>query len=101
MSNRAKLEMAIAYANIPEDRGLVSISAVHLSTLRDAACLHLSTLPKVTFRQVWHVEFCNDGIPFVTVVGDAVIAHARAMAYRDKGFACIHVTGPHQQGVPA
>lgn len=61
-----------------------------------------STLPKTKMTEVWHVEHCELGTPYVMVVGDAVIARARALALSKQTYtSCIRVTGPHQQEVPA
>jgi hypothetical protein len=77
--------------------------------LVDAANAHLSTLPKTKEVEVWRVEFAGcvatalaEWRPMMRTFTDRVNAESMADSMRgDKSFACIRVTGPHKQTVPA
>jgi len=76
----------------------------------DAVCdAAESTLPKTKMVAVYHVEYAHRGVPRVEAFEARHYAEGRAEeleANRDgsrelPAFACIRVTGPHQQEVPA
>lgn len=102
-SDRERLTAALArYDNIPKDwcsdtKTIVAAARKHLDALPAA--------PKTKIVEVWHVEFFNvsNRMPCVTVYTAQKDAESHADAYAHIGstFACIRVTGPHRQEVPA
>jgi hypothetical protein len=106
MINRAELEEACEFfrrrlnENKPHHH--------HAAVLVDAAEAHLATLPKTKMVEVWHLEYArlqSEGYWAALVEGGFTTAQsAKREAERmghDSKNACLCVTGPHQQEVPA
>ena len=67
-----------------------------------AAEAHLATLPKTKMVEVWRTEYAEGGKPYAGQFHTKEDAdhYARTLARWPK-IACIRVTGPHMQEVPA
>jgi hypothetical protein len=83
-------------------RRFAKVPFEELQEVRRAAECHLMTLPNSEMVEVWHVEHCaRTGTPFVAVVKDSVIAEGRALSFREEGYVCVRITGPHSHEVPS
>lgn len=112
--DRAKLEESIAWSKHElacfTDRPVHNVEAARKTqVLIDAAEAHLATLPKVKMVEVWRVEFALANLPPGQAEPLCYVYHTRQRAEREAEkqrrepalYACIRVTGPHQQEVPA
>jgi hypothetical protein len=107
--DRAKLEEALSFYDWLAHRP--SSQNPHLTMIVDAAKVYVSTLPKTKMVEVWRVEyaewcsFLNGGEwkPITRTALNETSAQEIAADYakRPGERACIKVTGPHQQEVPA
>lgn len=100
MSDHEKLREAIR--EVREWNRARGVTTAGMALILDAA---ESTLPKTKMMEVWHVESVgcaagNKGALFVAVYPSREEA-ANSTRYKGDHFACIRVTGPHQQEVPA
>lgn len=89
-------------------RATITVPLKTLQMVREAAEHHLATLPRTKMVEMWHCESAVD-------VGRGFQCHVSAHESRDSAeasaavlrvstnakFACIRVTGPHSQEVPA
>ncbi len=97
MDEHEKLREAIKWArHTRQVLGCDNPNAATMALLADAA---ESTLPKTKMVEVWHVEYCFSGRPLVAVYTTEEMARAHELPH--KSYACIRVTGPHKQEVPA
>jgi hypothetical protein len=101
--DRAALQYALEwlYVQYPKD----TIHPKHgskVGMLIDLLNERIATLPRTKMVEVWRVEYASNGLPcivsFETRGGaDGWVSGASGLAY----IACIKVTGPHEQVVPA
>lgn len=73
-----------------------------VAILLAAARAHLDTLPRTKMVEVWRVEGAIHGSPHICNASTRDEAERIARNHRaTPDFACVKVTGPHQQCVPA
>ena len=102
MSGHDKLREAIKWG-----KRVTDMSPSGWDALRDLIAAAESTLPKTTMVEVWRVEYAyRHHVTGDWLAGqhtwptqDGVEHHADKL--REDGAACIRVTGPHMQEVPA
>lgn len=102
-----KLEEAIDFYSYEASRITNPVNVARATLLVDAARAHLATLPRYKEVEVWRIEFALDGVPKCETYLTNSSANNRAEiikqghAFPNYAAACIRVTGPHKQRVPA
>jgi hypothetical protein len=114
VSEREKLEAALSEALANSGGALqingqpwVVVPAEAQRAIVAAAHTHLAAMPKTKIVEVWRVEYAQETDGFSPVCqtftnpNSARNEAERLRSSQYRRYACIHVTGPHQQEVPA